>query len=60
MEKKTWMKPEPISLTRCKPQESLLTLCKWHSSSGDPVLNCTGCQQEVSNPCQDCSALGIS
>lgn len=60
MEKKSWIKPELISLTRCKSPESLLTLCKWFSSSGDPVLNCSGCQQEMANPCQDCSALGAS
>jgi|PlaIllAssembly_1097288.scaffolds.fasta_scaffold2900200_1 hypothetical protein len=54
MDKKSWQKPELISLTRCNPEEAVLDTCKYTMLSGDPGTNCTGCL-EVSNVCEECS-----
>ena len=57
MEKKTWQKPELISLERVKPQESVLNTCKHWSINGDPTTDCTGCNAWAPAPsyCAYCS-----
>ena len=61
MEKKTWQKPELISLTRCKTPEAVLSTCKYYQMSGDPGTNCAGCLQDSQDhPCDDCSGYYAS
>ena len=54
MDKKVWIKPELVSLTRCKPEEAVLSACKFWSSSGDPTTYCTGCLQQENGQCTWC------
>ena len=56
MEKKAWIKPELISLERGKPQESVLTECKYHQMSGDPTTSCNECEVN----CSDCDTFAQS
>lgn len=60
MEKKTWQKPELISLERTKPQESVLTTCKYGDAPGDPGTSCSGCRQPSGLGCNECDLLNIS
>ena len=61
MEKKPWQKPELIPLTRCKPQEAVLSTCKYYNTSGDPTVACTNCVKTTTFACDtQCSGYHAS
>jgi hypothetical protein len=60
MDKKTWIKPELISLTRCRPEEAVLDVCKYGQISPDPSTNCTGCVQGTVGDCTRCEQYSSS
>jgi hypothetical protein len=61
MGKKTWIKPQLISLARCQPPEAVLSVCKYGSGSGDPTNYCTGCVQFAAPAsCDECDLASIS
>lgn len=60
MEKKTWQKPELIALTRCQPQEAVLTFCKFDDLPSDPATYCVGCVGVPVNYCGSCDIHGLS
>jgi len=43
MKTKTWKKPELVVLTRTKPEEAVLTVCKGGGSIVSPAENFNGC-----------------
>lgn len=61
MDKKTWTKPELISLTRCGPEEAVLAACKYGSTLSDPVTVCVGCVGQVASyVCFECDQYTAS
>jgi len=48
MEKKTWVMPELIVLVRSKPEETVLSTCKYNPITGPSSYN-NGCS--ILNPC---------
>jgi hypothetical protein len=62
MEKKTWHRPELISLTRTKPQESVLSTCKrTQMQTFGPASSDSACIIWTSLPaCLACTQTEIS
>lgn len=62
MEKKTWHRPELISLTRTKPQESVLSTCKLAQIQGTgPSSTDSACILWTSLPgCLACTQADVS
>lgn len=62
MTKKLWVKPELIILYRGKPEESVLTICRYESApdgtGGIQTLIGRGCQAKKTGSCQACLDLG--
>ena len=57
-EKKMWEKPELAVLLRSRPEEAVLTACKYPSQIGGSTFN-GGCQTQT-NVCLACDTLGSS
>jgi len=59
-EKKMWEKPELVVLLRSRPEEAVLTVCKYIPSQiGGSTFN-GGCQTTIGNVCETCQTLGSS
>ena len=48
MKKKVWVKPEMTILVRNKPEEAVLSACKFKSIGGPSLMNC---KNNASGPC---------
>ena len=60
---KTWAKPKLISIVRGRPEEALLSGCKWHLTNMGPNYAYVNCQQDYLGPGQcsgDCSQMHAS
>jgi len=54
--KKTWQTPQLIALTRSKPEEAVLTVCKTLiTGSGTPAIDYWVCEYKNGGPCILCS-----
>ena len=51
--KKEWSEPELIVLVRSKPEEAVLTSCKYWEIGGSIQAVASGCSQNCTGPCSD-------
>lgn len=63
MSKKKWLKPELVILFRGKPEESVLTVCRYNAAplgtgGEQSEMLGHGCQATRLNSCQACQSLG--
>jgi hypothetical protein len=63
MEKRKWIRPQLLVLTRGKPEEAVLTACKqgtWPGLPGDSNVNESTCIYNNVACAPDCATHGLS
>lgn len=61
--KKAWQTPELIVLVRSRPEEAVLSVCKyrtWKTGWHAPVYGDMGCQEKPGTRCLFCEVTAIS
>jgi hypothetical protein len=59
-ERRVWNKPALVSLARSRPEEVVLTTCKYMTSSVSPAGSFIGCSTPGAGICPGCNEVGAS